>query len=320
MIKRVCLTLLFVLSIMVSGFSVNEVLADGSIDFRSDNPLYDDKEVLNYLLWTMDEKLEKDVEKLKDDLNLSDEEMDFLKDWGLKERSMVIESLNQVSPQDQEDAAIFNRIAGDVFASRNQALQEFFGDRYSSLEEWISAWWKEEIDYRNQWLAARTDVNAGIDRVSGIFATQYNPNTSGAYEVALPDKYVKFANLGWVSNIPSNLRSIYGKPPYVVNVYNPATGRSVRSVKVDEVGPWNTDDNYWDAKSGTNPRRKFADLPLGTPQAYAAYTNGHNGGKDQSGRKVLNPAGIDLTPRVATDLGLKSLQNAWIDVRYEYLP
>ncbi|MBB4824272.1 hypothetical protein HNO89_001494 [Sporosarcina luteola] len=320
MIKRVCLSFLLILSIMVSGYWVNEAQADSSIDFRSDNPLYDDKEVLNYLLWTMDDKLEKDVKKLKDDLNLSDEEMDFLKDWGLKERSMVIESLNQVSPQDQEDAVIFNRIAEDVFAQRNQALQEFFGDSYPKLEAWISIWWNEEIDYRNEWLAARTDVNADKDRVAGIFATQYNPNKSGAYEVALPDKYVKFANLGWVSNIPSNLRSIYGKPPYVVNVYNPATGRSVRSVKVDEVGPWNTDDNYWDAKNGTNPRRKFADLPLGTPQAYAAYTNGHNGGKDQSGRKVLNPAGIDLTPRVAADLGLKSLQNAWIDVRYEYLP
>ncbi|MBT9260247.1 MAG: hypothetical protein KM310_10950 [Clostridiales bacterium] len=48
----------------------------------------------------------------------------------------------------------------------------------------------------------------------------------------------------------------------------------------------------------------FKDLPLGKPEAQAAFYEGYNGGEDQFGRKVTNPAGIDLTPYVASQLGL----------------
>jgi hypothetical protein len=61
------------------------------------------------------------------------------------------------------------------------------------------------------------------------------------------------------------------------------------------------------------------DLPRCKPEAQAAYFNNYNGGRDQFGRKVLNPAGVDLTPRVARRLGLKKYQNAWIYVRYPWV-
>ncbi|MCW2631617.1 MAG: type 3 domain protein [Pseudonocardia sp.] len=79
-----------------------------------------------------------------------------------------------------------------------------------------------------------------------------------------------------------------------------------------DVGPWNTRDDYW------NPpgvRQDWAQLPQGTPQSQAAYRDGFNGGLDQFGRKVANPAGIDLADGVFRDaLGLTD--NAYVTVDY----
>jgi hypothetical protein len=78
-----------------------------------------------------------------------------------------------------------------------------------------------------------------------------------------------------------------------------------------DVGPWNTRDDYW------NPaptRENWGDLPQGTPQAQAAYRNGYNGGADQFGRKLVNPAGIDLADGVFWDaLGLKDNSQVTVD-------
>ncbi|GAA1727798.1 hypothetical protein GCM10009809_24380 [Isoptericola hypogeus] len=77
-----------------------------------------------------------------------------------------------------------------------------------------------------------------------------------------------------------------------------------------DVGPWNTKDDYWSAT-----RHVARDLPKGTPQASAAYRLGHNGGRDLFGRKVTNPAGIDLANGTFWH-GLRLHANAWIDVTY----
>jgi hypothetical protein len=78
-----------------------------------------------------------------------------------------------------------------------------------------------------------------------------------------------------------------------------------------DVGPWNTRDDYWSA----DERQDWRDLPRGVPQAQAAKQDGHNGGKDQFGRTVLNPAGIDLSGRLFFDaLVLKN--NEWVTVDY----
>ena len=56
-----------------------------------------------------------------------------------------------------------------------------------------------------------------------------------------------------------------------------------------------------------------------TPWAQASYYGNYNRGRDQYGRKVTNPAGIDLTPRAARGLGLRKYQNAWVYVRFPWV-
>jgi hypothetical protein len=81
-----------------------------------------------------------------------------------------------------------------------------------------------------------------------------------------------------------------------------------------DVGPWNTQDDYWAAPG---VRQQWADLPQGKPASQAAYEDGYNGGKDQFGRKVKNPAGIDLADGTFWD-GLQLQNNAWVTVTYQW--
>lgn len=79
-----------------------------------------------------------------------------------------------------------------------------------------------------------------------------------------------------------------------------------------DVGPWNTKDDNWNA---ADARQMWTDLPQGTPQAQAAKLDGYNGGLDQFGRLVRNPAGIDLADGTFWD-GLQLTGNSWITVAY----
>jgi hypothetical protein len=81
-----------------------------------------------------------------------------------------------------------------------------------------------------------------------------------------------------------------------------------------DVGPWNTRDDYW-APPGV--RQEWRDLPRGKPESQAAYQNGYNGGRDQFGRRVTNPAGIDLADGTFWD-GLRLTGNAWVTVTYQW--
>ncbi len=77
-----------------------------------------------------------------------------------------------------------------------------------------------------------------------------------------------------------------------------------------DVGPWNAEDDYWN-----DDREMWTDLPAGTPQAQAAFEDGHNGGADQFGRRVGNPSGIDLADGTFWD-GLRLTGNAWVTVQF----
>lgn len=79
-----------------------------------------------------------------------------------------------------------------------------------------------------------------------------------------------------------------------------------------DVGPWNTTDDNW---SPPDVRESWRDLPQGMPQAQAAYEDGYNGGLDQYGRRVANPAGIDLADGTFWD-GLQLRDNSWVTVDY----
>jgi hypothetical protein len=84
--------------------------------------------------------------------------------------------------------------------------------------------------------------------------------------VALPDAYLKYANLGFGSSIPALYRPYYlsagtATPLYTVDIATSA-GRTVATgVPVADVGPWNEDDNWWD------PTNTSTTLPAGCPVA-----------------------------------------------------
>lgn len=76
-----------------------------------------------------------------------------------------------------------------------------------------------------------------------------------------------------------------------VEVYNRATGKSAIG-RVEDVGPWNIDDPYWDL--GTRPQAET--------------------GTDMSGR-TTNGAGIDLSPALAKALGIDGMGKVdWVFV------
>ncbi len=83
-------------------------------------------------------------------------------------------------------------------------------------------------------------------------------------------------------------------------------GRSV-VVPVWDVGPWNTRDDYW------NPNRRYSDLPVGMPMAEAAYYHGYNGGRDEWGRRITLPNGIDIADGTFwDDLGMTSSDYVYV--------
>jgi ricin-type beta-trefoil lectin protein len=170
-----------------------------------------------------------------------------------------------------------------------------------------------------------------------VYATQYDPNTAGSVEVAVPDKCAKFAalkNQGVLNDFGCGAG--YRTDLDYRVVVSRDSGQSA-TLPVKEVGPWNLDDNYWAGPGSARPRRKYTDVPRGVPEAQAAFYNGYNtvsnctslstgqpsgkpGAADQFGRCVLNPAGIDLSVEAAKQLGLGNLENAWLTVSFLWEP
>ncbi len=138
-----------------------------------------------------------------------------------------------------------------------------------------------------------------------VFATReglVGRTTANGHKIKSSDRFVA---------LPSRRAlSPNGSHDYSVRVCA-ANGRCAVA-PVWDVGPWNTRDDYWNPPS---KRQEWRDLPQGMPEAQAANQKGYNGGKDQFGRRVANPAGIDLSDGLFWDaLGLKD--NSWVTVDY----
>jgi hypothetical protein len=99
-----------------------------------------------------------------------------------------------------------------------------------------------------------------------------------------------------------------GSDEYSVRVCGPAR---CETAPVRDVGPWNIRDDHWNPSS---VREMFKSLPQGLPEAQAAYEDGYNDGLDGFGRRVLNPAGIDLADGTFYNVGLND--NGWVTVTY----
>jgi hypothetical protein len=122
-----------------------------------------------------------------------------------------------------------------------------------------------------QWI--RAHVTGGKALAAGralVWATSYAQNAlpdglspKRSPYVALPDAYVKYGNWGSLSSIPSFYQPYYApsgvKTYWKVNVATANGARSVANVLVTDVGPWNEDDNWWDA-NGTSTT-----LPVSCP-------------------------------------------------------
>src|SRR5215217_6022356 len=165
-------------------------------------------------------------------------------------------------------------------------------DQSAELEGWVDEQWKREVQAAStEDFTAFSETNTDSKHSNGIrckvFATQYFGYTKR--EVALPHRFLKFDRRPRV-----RIRRVSGGP---------------------RVGPWNTYDNYWMRKKH---RTRFKRVPRCKPEAQVAYYQNFNEGKDEFGREVLNPAGVDMTPDVARSMGLKKYQNAWVYVRFPW--
>jgi hypothetical protein len=141
---------------------------------------------------------------------------------------------------------------------------------------------------------------------SRVFATReglVGGTTANGHVIISRDHFVALpSRRGLASN---------GSGNYTVKVCT-TSGSRCAFEPVWDVGPWNTKDDYWNPSA---TREMWKDLPQGKPEAQAAYQNGYNGGKDQFGRTVANPAGIDLADGVFWD-ALALPDNGFVDATY----
>jgi len=296
-------------------------------------PWLDDGKPIASFLFTNEEMLN----RLQSDLGLTPAQTDDVRAAGKKEAAALAglkkESESVVGRTDlavsQKQSAVtemqYNeRLRITVSTARMEVETALGADQRARLAGWVEARMSEQ---RQQFMQAATTAARGDTRTAGvaggattaatsggyrIYATQYYSNFGpDSVDVAVPDKYAKFASLGWEYHT--------GYPAggnYSVNLS--LNGRQLNGVQVKDCGPWNIDDNYWNTAGGARPRRLFAGLATGLPEAQAAYFDGYNGGKDQFGRTVANPAGIDLSPQAGVQLGLGYLVSGWIYVNFNW--
>lgn len=248
----------------------------------------------------------------------------------LQQRSLVFISDPNLSLEQKRQAIIrmgYNRQVERIAYLSDQALRRALSrDAYARLISWIERRWSQEVAAHGaasltqnlptllferfiifKSLAGRMNSPAPSPRTYKIYATRYD--SKGRYTVALPDQCLKLTNGG--------LRTCADKGYVVGQTYSVFISyKKSLGVNVGESGPWNIDDNFWATLADPTPRRMFADLPLGMPEAQAAFYNGYNGGLDQYGRKVTAPFAIDLSFEVAADLGLPNKVNDWVNVSF----
>jgi hypothetical protein len=146
----------------------------------------------------------------------------------------------------------------------------------------------------------------------------FHPDTGRAQTVASPATVRLFATReGLVGRTTASGHVIQPDDKFVALPSRRALGKTVVvkyrdktiTTTVKDVGPWNRDDAWWEPGAA---RGQFPDLPRFVPQAWAAYEQGHNNGRDATGRFVTFPAMIDLADGTYAELGLPYAD--WVDV------
>jgi len=272
-------------------------------------PVWGEKPVLGYFVFTasLAEQLPRSAGLSKAQFQavekIAQREVDALR--ALEQESLPIIQDPDLSLEEKRRRIVdmkYNERVQEIVSSSLKELKPALGSpAYARLSHWVESQWR--IERR---LQGSAHAPSSL-RTYRIFATRYDSN--GAYTVALPDKCLKFSNGG--SHICDGDGYVAGAGYTVFISYESST-----AAVVGESGPWNVDDNFWATTADPTPRRMFADLALGMPEAQAAYFNGYNGGVDQFGREVTAPFGIDLARQVSIDIGLEPGKNDWIDVSF----
>ncbi len=255
-----------------------------------------------------------EARRLQRDLDLNAAQLHALQHIVQQEAQQVaqLESESQIilnDPRlnfDQKTAWVaqsrYNQRIQEILADNQRRLEASLGQvAYQRLVTWIDQHWEEE---RRQ-LALQSNIYKVLARWAPglaqayprsfeVYATRYEAGERKI--VALPDKCLKFANGGALQCEGY----AFGQAYSVAIRYED----NLVVALVGEAGPWNVDDNYWSKASDPQPRRMFVDLPLGVPEAQAAYFNGYNCGVDQFGRLVTSPVAIDISKALAADLDL----------------
>lgn len=249
---------------------------------------------------------EQNVEEFRTRFDLGDEEVEGVLAAIRKENEALAreyaeseqlveanEELPKEKIKEKISASDYDEKVKEAVARTKASIEDLLPEvRRSQLKAWVDRQWQQEKGEFQASGDSTFEASARGIRCK-VFATQYIGYTR--YEVALPHKKLKFDG-GFRVRLRRG-----GHRPWA---------------PVKEVGPWNLRDNYWQSR---RYRDMWDDLPRCKPEAEAAYFDNYNRGRDQFGRKVLNPAGVDLTPRVARRLGLRKYQNAWIYVRYPWV-
>ena len=253
---------------------------------------------------------DRNVEEFQKEFGLSDEKVQEIlavvhkgdaaldKEYG--ESDEIVEG-----NKDASEAEIEGKIAASDFDEKvKKAVAKTKTDvekllpkgRADDLGPWVDEQWQAEgAEYEAASEASYSASSTGAS--CKVWMSYYTGITR--YEVALPHKRVKFSGGKRVS-------------------IKPISGGTRARAPVKDAGPWNIRDNYW---RGSRYRSMWRNLPRCVPEAQAAFFNNYNRGKDQFGREVGNPAGIDITPGVARRMDVwKRLQNrGLIRVRVKYL-
>lgn len=175
-------------------------------------------------------------------------------------------------------------------------LQNLAGSHYSAL---LSATTKTYAAISApSWLRAHGLLPNGAAPAGyvGVYATSFLipvkrgellPRQWANGYVALPDAYLKYANLGMGGSIPSLYQSYYlpsgfspSGTPYTVDIASSGGTVVAQNVLIADVGPWNEDDNWWD------PVKTDTTIPGGCPIASTLH----------SASSLANPAVDGICP------------------------
>ena len=269
--------------------------------------VYDDpqKPALSFLLSD-----DRNVQEFQKEFGLSDDEVqkvvavvreeDTALDKEYDESDQIVEAnagASETKIESKIAASDFDEKVKKVVAKSKSDVEKLLPKgKADDLGPWVDEQWQaESAEYEAASEASYQASSTGYS--CGVWLSYYRGNTS--YEVALPHKKVKFRG---------------GRKVRITSVIK---GTSARA-PVKETGPWNIRDDYWRAR---RDRSMWKDLPRCVPEAQAAFFDNYNRGKDQFGREVGNPAGIDITPAVARrmDVWRKIQRRGLIKVRVKYL-